>query len=132
MKSNFSKFMLAPAVLAAVALCANFATAETTVKVPFNFQAGGKTCPAGYYTVQRNDGANFVTLMHKGSAETFTYVLGPGAPEPNETKVSLKFDRIGDKHVLESIQYRALETSRLDKKTLRDAERESTRLTGGR
>ena len=41
MKSIFSKFVLAPAVLAAAALAANSAMAET-VKVPFSFTAGDK------------------------------------------------------------------------------------------
>jgi len=132
MKSIFSKFMLAPAVLAAVALVANSATAESTVKVPFNFTADGKICPAGYYTVQHDTDSGFVTLSRKGTSEHFTYVVGPGAPDPNSTKVSLKFDQVGDKKVLESIQYGHVSTSRLDKKTLQDAERESMQLTGGR
>ena len=50
MKSIFSKFVLAPAVLAAAALAANSAIAET-VKIPFNFTAGNKVLPAGDYTI---------------------------------------------------------------------------------
>lgn len=130
MKSIF-KFVLAPAVLAAVALAAHSATAETTVKIPFNFTASGKICPAGFYTVQKDSLGNFVTLMRKGSSDIFTYVVGPGAPDLADTKVALKFDRMGNDHVLQSIQYGSVVTSRLDKKSLRDAERES-RLTGGR
>jgi hypothetical protein len=131
MKSIVSKFVLAPAALAAFALVASSAMA-TTVKVPFNFTAGGKVCPAGDYTVTHDDTGSFVTLAHKGSSEIFTYVVGPGAEDPTARKVSLKFDAVGDAHVLQSIQYGSVVTSRLDKKSTHDSERESTRLTGGR
>ncbi|HEV2448302.1 MAG TPA: hypothetical protein VGS58_20360 [Candidatus Sulfopaludibacter sp.] len=131
MKSILSKFVLAPAVLAAAVLATSSAKAETTIKVPFNFTAAGQVCPAGYYTVTRNDNTNFVTLSRKGTAQSFTYVIGPGAPGPNDTKIALKFDNLAGTHVLQSIQYGSRETSRLDKKALRDMEHES-QLTGGR
>jgi hypothetical protein len=89
-------------------------------------------CPAGDYTVQHEQNEGFVTLRHKGSSETFTYVVGPAADNPNDTKVALNFDRMGDAHILQSIQYGSVMTTRLDKKSLHDAERESMRLTGGR
>ena len=130
MKSIF-KFVLAPAVLAAAALATTSATAETTVKVPFSFTAGNKICPAGYYTLKHDNSSSFVTLTHKGTSESFTYLVGPGAPEPTDRKIALTFDHLGTAHVLQSIQYGALVTSQLDKKSLRDAERES-RLSGGR
>ena len=130
MKSIF-KFVLAPAVLAAAALATTSATAETTVKVPFSFTAGDKICPAGYYTIKHDDTSSYVTLMRKGSSDSFTYLVGPGAPEPTDRKVALRFDHLGNAHVLQSIQYGALVTSQLDKKSLRDAERES-RVSGGR
>lgn len=130
MKSILAKFVLAPAVLAVAALAATSAKAETTVKVPFNFTVAGKVCPAGYYTVHKD--ADFVTLLRKGSSDIFTWIVGPGAAEPNDTKVALKFDLIGNSHVLQSIQYGPAVTARLDKKSLREAEHESTRLSGGR
>ena len=115
MKSIFSKFVLAPAVLAAAALAANSAIAET-VKIPFNFTAGDKVLPAGDYTVHHGQDSSFVTLKHNGSSEMLTYLVGPGADNPNDTKVALNFDRVGDAHLLQSIQYGPLMTSRLDKK----------------
>ena len=131
MKSIFSKFVLAPAVLAAVALAAASAKAEVTVKVPFNFTADGKICPAGYYTVRHDDHGSFVTLRSKTSSQNFTWVVGPGLAPPDNRKITLKFDEIGSGHVLQSVQYGALSTARLDKKSLRD-ERESSQLAGGR
>ena len=132
MKSIFTKFVLAPAVLAAAVLSANSAFASATVKIPFNFTADGKVCPAGDYTVQHEQNQGFITLRHKGSSEVFTYVVGPGAPNPNDTKVALNFDHLGEAHILQSIQYGSVMTTRLDKKSLRDAERDSMRLTAGR
>ena len=131
MKSIFSKFILAPAVLAAAALAANTAMAAT-VKIPFNFTANGKVLPAGDYTVQHGQNNSFVTLKHIGSSEVLTYIIGAGADNPYDSKVALTFDRVGSAHLLQSIQYGSLVTSRLDKKSLHDAEHESTRLTGGR
>ena len=132
MKSIFSRLVLAPAALAAVALVAGSAMAETTIKVPFSFTADGKVCPAGYYTVIHDDTSSFVTLAHKGYPEVLTYVVGPGAPDQADRKVSLKFDAVGDGHVLQSIQFGSVVTARLDKKSSHDAERDATRLTGGR
>ena len=130
MKSMFSKFVLGSAAVAAIALGAISATAETTVKVPFKFTAGGQVCEAGYYTVNHDNG-NFVTLTAKDSGKTFTWVVGPGAAAPTETKVALKFDNLGGTRVLQSIQYGRLVTPPLDKKTLHEMERES-QLNGGR
>jgi hypothetical protein len=131
MKSIYSKFVLAPAMLAAAALVASPAIAAT-VKVPFSFTANGKNLPAGDYSVQHGQNDNFVTLKHIGSSEVLTYIVGPGADTPNDTKVALNFDRVGSAHLLQSIQYGPRMTSRLDKKALHDAEHESMRLTGGR
>ena len=131
MKSILSKFVLAPVILAAAAAITTSAMAETTVNVPFKFTAAGQVCPAGYYTVKHDDNRNFVTLTSKDAGTSFTYVIGPGAAAPTDRKISLKFDNLGGTHVLQSIQYGPLITSRLDKQTLRDMERQS-QLTGGR
>jgi|SRR5579863_1001084 hypothetical protein len=131
MKSILSKFILAPAVLAAAVLATSTATAETTVKVPFKFTAAGQVCPAGYYTLTHDDTGNFVTLSRKGTSQNFTYIVAPGDPAPTDNKISLKFDELNGTHVLQSIQYGSQVTGRLDKKALREMERES-QLTGGR
>lgn len=130
MKSMLSKFVLAPAVLAAAVLATSSASAAT-VKVPFQFTAAGQICPAGYYTVNHDSNDNFITLSSKSSPRSFTWVVGPGASDPTDRKISLKFDQVGGSHVLQSIQYGSVVTSKLDKKTLRDMER-NTQLTGGR
>jgi len=131
MKLTFTKFVLAPVVLAAAAVITTSAMAETTVNVPFKFTAAGKVCPAGSYTVKQDSNTNFVTLTNRDSARSITYILGPGAVDPTDSKIALKFDDLGGTHVLQSIQYGPRITSRLDKKTLRDMEREP-QFTGGR
>jgi len=125
------KFVLAPAVLAAAVLTASSAKAETTVNIPFNFTADGHVCPAGLYIVKHDSDSSFLTLSRKGSADTFTWIVGP-ADATSDRKISLKFDQLGKARVLQSVQYGTLITSRLDQKTLRDAERDSNQLTGGR
>ena len=132
MKSIYSKFILAPVALAAVTLATISASAaETTVRVPFKFTAGGQVCPAGYYTVQHDDTSNFVSLTSKDTLRTFTWTVGPGEPNPTESKIALKFDQVNGTRMLQSIQFGSLVTSQLDKKTLREMERES-QLNGGR
>ena len=125
------KFVLAPAVMVAAALATTSAMAETTVRIPFNFTASGQVCQAGLYTIQHDDGSAFVTLTRKGTSQAFTWTVGPGEPGPTDWKVALKVDTIGSGHVLQSVQYGTMITSRLDKKTLMN-ERESRPLTGGR
>ena len=131
MKSIFSKFVLAPVVVAAAALITTSAMAETTVNVPFTFTAAGQVCPAGSYSVKRDDSRSFITLTSKETAKSFTYVVGPSAIDPSGRKIALTFDDLEGMHVLQSIQYGSLITSPLDKKALRDTERQS-QLTGGR
>ena len=131
MNSMFRNSLIAGAVAVAAALAASPAVAETTVNIPFNFVASGMNCSAGLYTIRHDDSSSFVSVMRKGSSQTFTWVIGPGAPDPKENKVALKFDEIGNSHVLQSVQYGSLITSRLDKKALEN-ERESSRLSGGR
>ena len=119
MRFILHRIILASAAMVAVALATNVARAETTVKVPFSFIVAGKVFPAGLYAIERDEkGHGFVTLAAKGSPQSISCLLVPGAPEPTERKVALNFDLIGQTHVLQSIQYGAQITSRLDKKAL--------------
>ena len=117
MGSTLRNFVLAPAVMAAAALATNTAMAET-VKVPFNFTFDGKDFPAGYYSVKREMSENMVTLRSNATSQSFTWIIAPGDPAPTDTAVTLRFDELGQDHVLQSVQFGPLITSRLDKKTL--------------
>lgn len=118
-------------LIMAAALAEGTAAAETTsVKVPFSFNVAGEMFPAGDYWVQRDDRGASVTLAAKSSSQHFTSLIGPGAPAPWEYKIALRFDTVGQTHLLESIQYGTLTTGRLDKKAL-ESERGSLQ-SGGR
>ena len=120
MQSILRKLVLAPVVLAAAALVTSSAMAETTIKVPFSFTVGGKVFPAGRYIVQRDDAGSFVSLTSTDRPQSASWVLAPGEPAPTENKIALKFDQVGNTHVLQSIQYGALITSKLDKNVERN------------
>jgi hypothetical protein len=89
---------------------------------------GGKVFPAGRYVVERDNSGSFVSLINRDVPKVASWVLTPGTPGPTESKIALKFDKVGNTHVLQSIQYGALITSKLDK----NMERESSQLSEGR
>jgi len=117
MRSILQKLILAPAVMAAAALATTSAQAETTVNLPFGFNVGGTYCPAGRYAIEQDTTGNFVRLIGKDTSKSFNWVIGPGAPDPTDKKIVLKFDETGGTHALRSIQYGSMITSRLDTKT---------------
>ncbi len=101
-------------VLTATAFTANTAHA-TTLDVPFAFTVGNQVCPAGQYTVHSDDLGSSVTLM--GNARGFKWVIHPGDPAPTDNRVILKFDAVGSRYALRSVQFGPMTTSQLDKKT---------------
>jgi hypothetical protein len=126
------RLVLAPAVIMVAALAANPAVAETTtVKVPFSFKVAGKTFPAGDYSIRHEDRGNFMTLAPQGSSQSFSSIIGPGVPSPWEYKIALKFDLVGQTHLLQSIQYGTMITRKLDKGAL-ESERSSEEHSSGR
>ncbi len=128
MQINLRSIVLAPVVMAAVAFTANSAMAETTLNVPFSFMVKGKSCPAGQYSVAPDRSGNTVKLQ--GISQSFTLLIHPGDPAPNDKRVVLKFDEVGADHYLRTIQYRDQITSRLDSKS-RDLEKAAIRVVQG-
>jgi hypothetical protein len=116
MKITNRSLVLASAVLATAAFTVPAAMAATTLDVPFAFTVGNQTCPAGHYLVERDSNGSAVKLV--GATQSFTWGIHPGDPAPSDNRVVLKFDDIGSAHALSAIQYGALTTSRLDKKSL--------------
>src|SRR5215469_13731114 len=111
MRSIFGKLILAPVVMAAAALATTSASAETSAKVPFNFTVAGSSMPAGDYSIQKDSTGNTVTLRNKATAQSYTFLIGPGDAAPTDSNVTLKFDEFGAGHALRSIQYGAQVTS---------------------
>lgn len=114
MRSILPKIFLASAVAGMAALATGNALADVKVNVPFSFTANGKVCPAGYYTVGRNDITGVVTLRNDDWKRNFSWIASPGEPAPTDTRIVLRFDKDGENYTLQSVQYRALITSRLD------------------
>ncbi|MGA2652935.1 MAG: hypothetical protein ABSF28_20645 [Terracidiphilus sp.] len=117
MRNTFSKFILAPAIMAAATLATIPAVAETaTVTVPFNFSVAGQTFPAGVYSVQHDSVGDIVTLQSQQTSQSFAWIASPTSGAKS-TSVSLKFDQQGNSYTLHSVQAGALVTPTLDKKT---------------
>jgi hypothetical protein len=101
MQSIRRRIAIVPAVIIAAGLAADPAVAETaTITVPFSFTAAGVTFPAGDYSIHRDDRCNFVALAAKGSSQGFSSIVGAGAPSPWKYKIALKFDLVGQTHLL--------------------------------
>lgn len=105
---------VASAALGAAMFTTQAARAATALNVPFAFTVGGKVCPAGRYMVRTDDLGGSVELL--GQARGFKWVIHPGDPAPTDNRVVLKFDSIGSQHVLRSVQFGPMTTSRLDKR----------------
>ena len=130
MRSILHNLILASGVMASAVLVTNAAMAET-IKVPFNFTAAGHSWPAGAYSVERDLYGSRVTLRStQDSAKSVSFVLGPGAHDPIESRVTLRFDDLGSTHALQSVQYRSMITANLDKGTKQTSS--APRLSQGR
>jgi hypothetical protein len=116
MRSKLYTVLASAALMAAAVLATNSAMAETKLQVPFSFTVAGKICPAGHYTVKENTIGNYVTLSNEDSSRVFTWIIGPGSPDYDPSKVVLKFDVTGQTHLLRSVQIGSMTTPRLDKK----------------
>jgi hypothetical protein len=116
MRITLRSLVLALAVLAAVGFTSKTASAAN-VRVPFNFNVNGMTLPAGTYTVLRDHTGNVVTLASEDAKFAYSWLLVPGDPAPNSTKVTLRFDEVaGGPYMLRDVQYNSKITKRLDKK----------------
>jgi hypothetical protein len=132
MQSILRRIAIVPAVIMAAGLAANPAVAEaTTIKVPFSFKVAGETFPAGDYSIRHDERCNFVTLAPKVSSQSFSSIVGAGTSSPWEYKIALKFDLVGQTHLLQSIQYGTMITRKLDKREL-ESERDIAEHSSGR
>lgn len=114
MRSILHKIFLASAVAATAALTTSSALADMKVNVPFSFTVNGKVCPAGYYSVGRDTVTGVVTLRNEDWKRNFAWLVSPGEPAPTDNRIILRFDKEGGNYTLQSVQYRALITERLD------------------
>ena len=116
MRLSLPTLVLAPALLAAAAAMPQHASAAV-LHVPFAFTVNGHNLPAGDYSVNSQLNGDAVILTTADHTQQFTWLLLPGDPAPGDTNVVLKFDTTNAGYQLRSIQYRAMITNRLDKKS---------------
>jgi len=91
--------VIAFAVFATSALASP--VADIDVKVPFEFKAGASTLPAGKYRVSE---ANSGYLLIRGDKGGVFVPRNAFVLDTDESgKTSLKFDRAGDKYVLQAV-----------------------------
>ena len=85
------------AMVLALVLGAADAFAQGTFKIPFTFQAGGKSFPAGVYQVAHKNGDQ-VTLRQETTGKEFpvTFTKRLAQPSPPLTEPQLVFDVVGN------------------------------------
>jgi hypothetical protein len=129
MRLSLHSLVLAPALLAAAALTPQPASAAV-LHVPFAFTMSGQTMPAGQYTVARDNRGSFVTLTTPDGKQSFTWLIAAGEPDPGATGVVLRFDPTNAGYTLRSIQYNAMITPVLDKKSRQTEDRPAHVIRG--
>jgi hypothetical protein len=129
MRSTIRNFILASAAIGTAVLATNTARAAALVTVPFTFNVAGRNCPAGLYSLNRNLSNGTLTLSSFDGSRTFIWLAGPG-PGPYDTRVALHFDKMGQTHTLQSVQYGTVITPQLDKRT-KEMETMPTRVVTG-
>lgn len=119
MQTNFRSIVLATAALAVAALTVQAAHAESTrINIPFSFVAEGKNLPADVYVVERNANTNLLALHARSTGKSILLVVSPIGEGRKD--VSLRFNERNNTHVLDSVQYGNLISSKLDKARARE------------
>ena len=105
MKISYCTVVLTLTCLLGLGISAHAQDASgVVVKVPFEFVAGGKTLPAGTYSIGRLSPAIHPALVINGKdTKTFAVVL-PSVPDGDSAgHVELSFERVGDKVFLSKV-----------------------------
>jgi hypothetical protein len=100
MKTSYFAAVLALTCLLGVSISANAQDTEgVSVKVPFEFVAGGATLPAGTYTVGRLSLETF-SVIAISSYRHGTFVFPVAADGTRAGQPKLTFEHVGDKYFL--------------------------------
>jgi hypothetical protein len=104
--NKYTRFIVAITFLVGLGVAAKAETrAEIVVTLPFGFEFGGKTLPAGTYTVSSLSGDKVGPLMltsHDNSASVYELPSASESAPPDNPQVS--FQRVGDQNFLSTIQ----------------------------
>jgi hypothetical protein len=78
---------------------------EIVAKLPFQFVVGGKTLPAGTYTVRRlSDDPRSVLMLTNNSNAASVLVLPVSIADPSSDNPKVGFKQVGNHYLLSSIQ----------------------------
>jgi hypothetical protein len=105
MKTSYLTVVLTMACLLGSAISAHAQDASgVVVKVPFEFIAGGKTLPAGTYSIGRlSPGIHPSLIIDSKDSGAFVLVL-PVVPDGDSGgHAELRFGRVGDKYFLSKV-----------------------------
>jgi hypothetical protein len=101
-----ARIILAIALLSGLGLAAKAEIRDDiVVTVPFEFVVGGKTLPAGTYTVSHLSVDKFSTLLLTSRDNgTSVYMLPFEGESASADKPNVSFQRVGNQHFLSTIQ----------------------------
>lgn len=103
---KYARFLVAGSLLFGLGVAAQAETRdEIVVTLPFDFVAGGKTLPAGTYTVSRLSDDKFDGLILNSYDNRTSVLVFPSEIESaSADKPQVSFERVGDQHFLSTIQ----------------------------
>ncbi len=100
---NLTLALVCAVALAAVAV-AVAPTNLLTAKIPFDFNVGNQTLPAGTYTVSRAGANNVMIFRNEQSAQSVLLLTRPSQGQATIEKAQLDFRRYGDRYFLSVIK----------------------------
>jgi hypothetical protein len=104
---KYGRIVVAVTLLLGLGVAANAETrgVQVSVKLPFEFVAGGRTLPAGAYTVKRISDQPFnVLLITSRDTGTSVFVNPIEMEGASDYKPNLSFHKVGGQHFLSGIQ----------------------------
>ena len=111
MRSITWMFVLTPVLCTPAA----FAVDRASVNIPFSFESHGKVFPASQYDVILKNDRTMLTLTSRTNpADTISWTTVAVEMGPNDTALSIQFDRVGNMHELHIIRLEDHQTPVLD------------------
>lgn len=104
MKKQISRALLGLAAALALAVAADAQVLHAfTIRVPFDFAAGGKQMPAGRYTARRIKSDSETALLIRSEDGRASAVVLTNKGEENPTAAALVFRQFGDRYFLAEV-----------------------------
>jgi hypothetical protein len=104
MKKQTSRALLGLAAALALAVAANAQVFQAvSIRVPFDFVAGGKQMPAGRYTVRRARSDAEAALVIRSEDGRASAVVLTNTGDANPRAAALVFRQHGDRHFLAAV-----------------------------